>query len=161
MILADFAGSWSGTNGFRLMPADPLAESPAAITVTPAAGGHLTSVAYSWTHPDDGPQDGLLVVGAGHQEGTLVAVWGDSWHQQPTPMSLTGGPAPDGTFELTGEYGGGWAWRIVFDTADAGHLRMRMDNVIPADQATAETPAGPYPAMVTEVARSGGGRHSS
>ncbi|MEU4478459.1 hypothetical protein AB0F68_10410 [Micromonospora sp. NPDC023966] len=104
MILADFAGSWAGTNGFRLMPADPLAESPAALTVTTAAGGHLTSVAYSWTHPDDGPQDGLLVIGAGDQEGSLVAVWGDSWHRQPTPMSLTGGPGTDGAFELKGEY---------------------------------------------------------
>ncbi|MEU5527458.1 hypothetical protein ABZ744_11015 [Micromonospora chersina] len=153
MILADSAGSWSGTNGFRLMPTDPLAGSLATITVTTAAGGHLTSVAYSWAHPDDGPQDGLLVVGAGAQEGSLVAVWGDSWHQQPTPMSLTGGPGADGTFELRGEYGGGWAWRIVFDTADAERLRMRMDNVIPADQATAEMPAGPYPVMVAEVTR--------
>jgi hypothetical protein len=153
MILADFAGSWAGTNGFRLMPADPLAESPAALTVTTAAGGHLNSVAYFCTHPDDGPQDGLLVIGAGDQEGSLVAVWSDSWHQQPTPMPLTGGPGTDGAFELKGEYGGGWAWRIVFDAADAQHLRMRMDNVIPADQTTAETPAGPYPVMVAEVRR--------
>ncbi|WP_433284970.1 hypothetical protein [Micromonospora sp. CA-244673] len=153
MILADFAGSWAGTNGFRLMPPDPLAESPATVTVTTAAGGHLTSIAYSWTHPDDGPQDGLIVVGAGDREGSLVAVWGDSWHQQPTPMSLTGGPGTGATFELAGEYGGGWAWRIVFDAADGEHLRMRMDNVIPADQATTEMPGGPYPVMVTDVRR--------
>ncbi|MET7965047.1 DUF1579 family protein [Micromonospora sp. NPDC005305] len=153
MILADFAGSWAGTNGFRLMPDDPLAESPAALTVTTAAGGHLTSVAYSWTHPDDGPQDGLVVIGAGDQEGSLVAVWGDSWHQQPTPMSLTGGPGTDATFELAAEYGGGWAWRIVFDAADPENLRMRMDNVIPADRATADKAAGPYPVMVTDVRR--------
>lgn len=153
MILADFAGSWAGTNGFRLMPSDPLAESPVALTVTTAAGGHLTSVAYSWAHPEDGPQDGLIVIAAGDQEGSLVAIWGDSWHQQPTPMSLTGGPGTDATFELTGEYGGGWAWRIVFDAADAENLRMRMDNVIPADRATAGKSAGPYPVMVTDVRR--------
>jgi hypothetical protein len=153
MILADFAGSWAGTNGFRLMPSDLLVELPATLTVTTAAGGHLTSVAYSWTHPDDGPQDGLVVIGAGDREGSLVAVWGDSWHQQPTPMSLTGGPGPDATVELSAEYGGGWAWRIVFDAADAENLRMRMDNIIPADRATAEKSAGPYPVMVTDVRR--------
>ncbi|GHJ56786.1 hypothetical protein Nm8I071_60930 [Nonomuraea sp. TT08I-71] len=96
---------------------------------------------------------GQDVVGAGEREDSLVTVWGNSWHQQPTPMSLTGGPGTDGTFELRGEYGGGWAWRIVFDTADAERRRMRMDNVIPAGQATVEMPAGPYPVMVAEVIR--------
>jgi hypothetical protein len=30
MILFDFAGPWAGSNGFRMMPDDPLAEFPAA-----------------------------------------------------------------------------------------------------------------------------------
>jgi hypothetical protein len=139
MILSDFAGSWAGTNGFRLMPTDPLAGLPATMTVTMAAGGHLTSVPYFWEHPDDGPQDGLLVIGSAGEEGTLVAMWGDSWHQKPAPMSLSGGPGAAATFELNGDYGDGWGWRIVFDAADAENLRMRMDNLIPADQATAQT----------------------
>lgn len=153
MILSDFAGSWAGTNGFRLMPGDPLAELPATVTVTMGAGGHLTSVAYSWEHPDDGPQDGLLVIGSAGEDGSLVAMWGDSWHQKPVPMSLSGGPGAGATFELDGDYGAGWVWRIVFDTAAAENLRMRMDNLIPADQATAEIPAGPYPAMVMDLRR--------
>jgi Protein of unknown function (DUF1579) len=153
MILSDFAGSWAGTNGFRLMPTDPFAELPATVTVTMAAGGHLTSVVYSWEHPDDGPQDGLLVIGSAGEDRSLMAMWADSWHQKPVPMSLSGGPAAGATFELNGDYGGGWGWRIVFDAADAENLRMRMDNVIPADQATAEIPAGPYPAMVMDVRR--------
>ena len=78
MILFDFAGPWAGSNGFRMMPDDPLAEFPAAATVTIAAGGYLTSVAYSWEHPDDGPQDGLVVVGSAGEDGSLVAMWGDS-----------------------------------------------------------------------------------
>lgn len=153
MILSDFAGSWAGTNGFRLMPDHPLAELPAGMTVTMAAGGHLTSVAYSWRHPDDGPQDGLLLIAAAGEDGSLTAVWGDSWHQKPVPMSLPGGSGAGETFEFEGDYGGGWRWRIVFGAADIETLRMRMDNVIPADQATPEMPAGPYPVMVMDLRR--------
>ena len=133
MILSDLVGSWAGTNGFRLMPGDPLAEFPATATVTPYAGGHLTAVAYTWRHPDDGPQDGLIVAGVG------TALWADSWHQQPEPMTL---PGADGGYQ--GEYGDGFGWRICFDTSDAEVLRMRMDNV-PA--------SGPYPVMVMDLHR--------
>ena len=153
MTLLDRAGSWVGTNGFRMMPADPLASAPATVTVTTAAGGHLTSVAYTWEHPVDGPQDGLLVVGAAGDDGSLSALWADSWHQKPVPMTLPGGPGPDATFVFDGDYGGGWGWRIVLDAADPATLRLRMDNVIPAEHATPEMAAGPYPVMVMEVSR--------
>jgi hypothetical protein len=153
MILADCAGSWAGINGFRLMPDHPLAERPATMIVTTAAGGHLTSVAYTWQHPDDGTQDGLLVIGAAGEDGSLVAVWGDSWHQKPEPMSLPGGSGAGETFEFTGDYGDGWEWRIVLDASDTETLRMRMDNVIPVSYATAEKPAEPYPVMVMAVRR--------
>ena len=56
-------GAWSGTNGFRLMPADPLATAPATATLTLAAGGSLLTLAYTWSHPEDGAADGLLVTG--------------------------------------------------------------------------------------------------
>ena len=39
--MPDSAGTWVGTNGFRLMPSDPLAEFPAKVIVTNAAGGNL------------------------------------------------------------------------------------------------------------------------
>lgn len=151
--LSGFVGTWAGTNGFRLLPADPLAEFAAAATVTAAAGGNLTSVAYRWRHPDDGPQDGLVVVWAAGEDGALAAVWGDSWHQQPAPMSLSGSQDAAGTVELAAGYGDGWGWRIGFDTTDPDHFRIRMDNVVPVDQATAEFPAGPYPAMVMQLRR--------
>ncbi|WP_089156533.1 DUF1579 family protein [Micromonospora sp. NBS 11-29] len=153
MILADATGSWVGTNGFRMLPADSFTESPATAAVATAAGGHLTTVAYSWAHPDDGPQDGLLVIGAGEQPGSLVAWWGDSWHQQPGPMTLTGEAGPDAVAGLTAEYGGGWGWRITLDAADPTTLRLRMENVVPADQAAPEVPAGPYPVMVADLRR--------
>ncbi|MEV0002559.1 hypothetical protein AB0H28_09760 [Micromonospora sp. NPDC050980] len=153
MVLTDVTGSWAGTNGFRMMPADPLVESPATLTVATAAGGHLTTVAYSWAHPADGPQDGLLVIAAGESPGSLVAWWGDSWHQQPTTMALTGAAGGSSAVELTGEYGGGWAWRIAIEAVEPGHLRMRMDNVVPDDQAGPDVPAGAYPVMVTDLRR--------
>src|SRR5215213_7994140 len=130
MLLPHSAGSWVGTNGFRLMPSDPLAELPAGVTVITAAGGHLTSVAYSWEHPDDGPQDGLLVIGSADEGGSLVAMWADSWHQKPTPMMLSGSRGTDATLESEGEYGGGWRWRVMLDGSNAESLRMQMDNVI-------------------------------
>ncbi|MET7468429.1 hypothetical protein ACFYON_12805 [Micromonospora sp. NPDC005686] len=153
MVLTDVTGSWVGTNGFRLMPADPLAESSAALTVATAAGGHLTTVAYSWEHPEDGPQDGLLVIAAGDRPGSLVAWWGDSWHQQPSPMTLTGEAGGAAAVEMTAGYAGGWVWRIVLDAAGPGTLRLRMENVVPTDEAGPGTPAGPYPVMVTDVRR--------
>jgi hypothetical protein len=153
VTLSDFAGHWAGTNGFRLMPGDALAESPATMTVSMAAGGHIALVAYTWEHPDDGQQDGLLVIAAAGEDGSLVATWGDSWHQKPAPMALPGAQGADAKFEFAGDYGGGWGWRIVIDATRLENLRMRMDNVIPAGRATAEKSAGPYPVMITDVRR--------
>jgi len=150
--LAERTGTWAGTNGFRLVPADPLADRPATATLTLAAGGHLISLAYTWEHPDDGPQDGLLVVGSGREDPAVVALWGDSWHQQPAPMSMTG-TVEGGSIELEGEYGGGWRWRIMVEAARPDALRMQMDNVVPADDASAELRSGPYPAMVMNLHR--------
>jgi hypothetical protein len=135
------------------MPSDPFAEFPARATVTTAAGGHLISVSYSWEHPDDGPQDGLVVIGTVDDGGSLVAMWGDSWHQKPAPMILSGSRATDATFDLEGDYGGGWRWRVSFDATDTDAFRMQMDNVIPNEHATAEIAAGPYPVMIMQTGR--------
>ena len=154
MVPAELVGTWAGTNGFRLMPSDRLREFPATASVTTAAGGHLALVAYTWQHPDDGPQDGLILIGSAGEGDAVAATWGDSWHQKPVPMSLSGSQTADGTIGLEGSYGDGWAWRVLLETSEAGELRMRMDNVIPASHATAELPAGPYPAMLMQARRS-------
>jgi len=135
------------------MPADPLAEFPARATVSHAAGGHLVSIAYWWEHPDDGPQDGFMVIGLADEGGSLVAMWGDSWHQKPTPMMFSGSRGTGGPLELEGDYGGGWRWRVTFDATDTDNFRMQMDNVIPAEYATAEKSAGPYPVMLIQTRR--------
>jgi hypothetical protein len=143
VIDAALTGGWAGTNGFRLMPEDPLAEAPAMITVTPGAGGHLAVVAYTWTHPDDGPQDGVLLAGPADEAGAVAVTWGDSWHQHPVPMTLTGRRAGTG-FAVEAGYGGGWAWRIALD-GDAAGLRLGMDNLGPDTD--------PYPVMVLRATR--------
>jgi hypothetical protein len=155
MVTAELHGTWVGTNGFRLMPDDELREFPATASVTTPAGGHLTLVAYTWQHPDDGPQDGVILIGAAGdgEDDAVTATWGDSWHQKPEPMSLSGTRNADGTIALEGSYGGDWAWRILLEI-DAAELRMRMDNVIPKSHATADMPAGPYPAMILRARRS-------
>jgi hypothetical protein len=153
MLLPDSAGTWIGTNRFRLMPSDALAEFPAKVIVTSAAGGNLASIAYWWEHPDDGPQDGLLVIGTADEDSSLVAMWGDSWHQKPPPMLLSGSRGTDATLALEGDYGGGWRWRVSFDAPDTHSFRMQMDNVIPDEQATAEISAGPYPVMIMQTRR--------
>ncbi len=153
MILADLAGAWTGTNGFRLMPSDPQSELPATAALSSAAGGHLTVLTYTWQHPDDGPQDGLLLVAAAAEGDAVTATWGDSWHQKPDTMMLTGHRADDGAVSLEGSYAGDWAWQIQLATSEAGELRLQMNNVIPSGHATAEIPAGPYPVMLLTARR--------
>lgn len=153
MTYADLAGTWTGSNGFRLMPSDPLAEAPAAAALTPAAGGNLLVVAYTWRHPDDGPQDGLLVVSPADAPDALTAMWGDSWHQHPAAMVLAGLRQPDAELRFSGEYAGGWGWRILLAAPEQGRLQLRMENVVPAEHATTELPAGGYPVMIMDLSR--------
>jgi hypothetical protein len=93
------------------------------------------------------------VIGTADEGGSLVAMWGDSWHQKPAPRLLSGTHETDLTLELEADYGGGWRWRVSFDATDADSFRMQMDNVIPDERATAEKSAGPYPVMIMQTRR--------
>lgn len=152
-IFSDMSGAWRGQSGFRLMPADPFHEAPATAQVTLGAGGHLVCVSYTWQHPDDGPQEGMLTVGATDENTRLTALWADSWHQQPAPMLMHGAPGPHG-IEVEAEYAEGWLWRIALNAGDPGTLRIGMDNVIPSAHATDEKAAGPYAVMAATLTRS-------
>lgn len=149
--LAQHMGSWSGTNGFRLMPTDPPHDAPATAEVSVAAAGHLTAIAYTWSHPQDGEQDGLLVIGP-DDSGGVIALWGDSWHQSPEPKVLVG-TIDDGTITVGYEYGGDWRWQITVDPGDPEALGLRMDNVVPESAATDIVVAGPYAAMAAHLRR--------
>jgi len=154
--LVEAVGPWAGSNGFRLMPEDPLAEAPATAEVSAAAGSDLVAIAYTWSHPADGAQDGLLVVGAGDDPGAAAAFWGDSWHQSPAPRAFAGTLHGGGVVTVSYEYAPGWRWHITVDPTDPATLRLRMDNEVPPDAAASETAAGPYPVMVTDLRRTTG-----
>jgi hypothetical protein len=118
--------------------------------VAAAAGGHDVVVTYTWAHPQDGPQEGVMLIGSPDEHGQVTAAWGDSWHQKPSILTLSGAQTAE-PLEVTADYGGGWKWTIAVEGDDP--LLMTMYNVVPADFGTDEHPAGPYPVMLTELRR--------
>lgn len=128
--LAGRAGTWTGQNAFRLLPADAPHTAPATAVVQVA--GAVTTLAYAWSHPDDGDQTGILTVGPGDGEGSVVALWGDSWHQAPpvrvllgTSTGSSGGPSVTAGYDYVE---GQWRWEVTLSAAGDG-LELRMDNV--------------------------------
>lgn len=150
--LIEHAGRWAGTNAFRLMPGHPAQHAELTATVSTAAANLMTVIAYTWVHHEDGPQDGLLVLGPGSEANGVTAFWGDSWHQSPHPVTLTG-TSTNERVTVGYDYGGGWRWQIRVDTADPAALTLSMDNVVPASAATDTLPEGPYRAMTATVQR--------
>jgi len=151
-LLTQHAGMWAGTNRFRLMPDDPPAAADATAQLTLGAGGNVAVLAYTWTHPDDGAQDGLLVLGPDEASGMVLAVWGDSWHQKPAAKQLSG--ATDGeTVTVRYAYAEGWEWRITLTADRPDTLRWRMENVVPPS-ASGTAEAVTYWAMDGELHRS-------
>ena len=150
MLLSDHEGPWTGTNSFRLMPTDEPHVAPATAQVSHGAGGQLALLRYTWSHAEDGGQDGLLVLGPDEEEGRVVALWGDSWHQSPAARTFSGS-VEDGVVSTELTYGGDWRWIIVVDASDPEMLRLRMDNVVPASASPDR--AGAYWAMQLDLRR--------
>ena len=57
-----------------------------------------------------------------------------------------------GVVTVSYEYAPGWWWEILVDSTRTEALRIRMDNVVPADAAGADS-GGAYPAMVMDLRR--------
>jgi hypothetical protein len=151
-VVDQTSGLWQGSNGFRMMPADPFSESPASATLSLAAGGCLGTLGYTWAHPEDGAQDGLLAFSTAGDD-AVVALWADSWHQHPEAKVCEGTVDDNGGVSVGLEYGDGWRWQIVLDATKSDVLLLRMDNVIPPEVATEEISAGPYVVMSMELHR--------
>ena len=151
-FLPDHAGYWIGTNQLQLMPGDSPHVADATSQVSTAAAGTLTTIAYTWEHPEDGVQDGLLVVGRKDEAPGALTFWGDSWHQQPEPVVLLGA-LEDGLLVVSYAYGGDWRWEIVVDATDPQVMALRMNNIVPESAATEAIGAGAYAAMVAELRR--------
>lgn len=145
-------GRWTGSNAFRLMPADAPHVAAATADVATAAAGNLIAIAYTWSHPADGAQDGLLVIGPSEEEHGAVAFWGDSWHQTPQPTVLSGGFVDD-RLVLGYEYGGDWRWQIIVDATIPDSLTLSMENVVPEAAATDTVAPGAYVAMLADLRR--------
>jgi hypothetical protein len=152
-VVGQASGSWEGSNGFRLMPGDPLSEFPASGSLSSGAGGYLGTLGYTWTHPEDGAQEGLLAFGIAGGDNAIVALWADSWHQHPEAKVCEGNLDKSGVISLDYEYGDGWRWQIVLDASKTDVLSLRMDNVIPPEVATEDISAGPYVVMSMELRR--------
>ena len=103
--LSTHVGRWDGTCAFRMMPTDDFASLPSFATSDVEADGFGWSLRYVWTHPDDGVQSAILLVGAPDAEGVVTAAWSDAWHQKPHLGVLTGGVV-DGRMHLAMEYAG-------------------------------------------------------
>jgi hypothetical protein len=144
-------GSWTGSTAFRLTPDDEPHVSVSSMEVSLAATGLLTQLAYTWSHAQDGERSGLLVLGNGEDENTVVALWCDDWHQRAATW-LTG-RVDQGVVEVSCTYAGDWEWVIVVDATDADTLSVRMDNVVPESAAAQGYPPGAYWAMRTELVR--------
>ena len=150
--LSTHVGRWTGTNAFRLMPADPPHIAAATADVASVAAGNLTAIAYAWSHPADGAQDGLLVIGPSEEVHGAVAFWGDSWHQNPLPTLLSGGVLDD-RLVVSYEYGGEWRWQIIVDATIPDSLTITMENVVPESAATDTVGPGAYVAMLADLRR--------
>lgn len=149
-LLGAAGRDWTGTHLFRLMPADPAAESAATAAVTGHAGGNLATFDYTWAHPDDGPQTGVIVVGRGETDSEVAVLWADTWHQG-TATTFTGSVSGD-TVRCHYVYAEVWRWEIELTVAvDALTLTMR--NVVPEEGADGAAP-GPYDAMVMRLGTS-------
>jgi hypothetical protein len=96
---------------------------------------------------------GLLVLGPGEEAGTVVALWGDSWHQAPSPKWLTG-VIDDQVITVGYSYADEWEWTISVDATDSDSLRLRMNNVVPLSAVADDQSAGAYWAMQANLARS-------
>jgi len=154
-ILDEHLGDWRGTNAFRLTPDDAPHEASATARLSTAVRGHLTEVAYTWSHAEAGEQEGLLVLAAGEEPPAVVAMWSDTFHQSPAAAWATG-TSLDGTTTLGYGYAGDWLWTIVIDTSDPARLAIRMDNVVPESAAAQGYRPGAYWAMQADLVRSNG-----
>lgn len=147
---ADVPLPLTGRCGFRLMPLDELCDGPSSALLTPVGEQGFT-LHYTWTHPTDGVQRGVVLVGGTGEEGRVEGSLFDTWHQQPGLMPLTGTRDGD-RVALAGTYLEEWGWQVDVELGD-GAARMTMRNVVPASALAMLPPdsppmsAGPYEVM--------------
>lgn len=149
-LSTDRARRATGICGFRLMPADAPAEGSSSAAVSTI--GEALLLRYTWVHPDDGEQEGVLLVSGKPEDGPVTATLFDTWHQHLGSMTLTGQRTEDGGARLEATYLEEWGWQVEVTLGDAG-ATMVMRNVVPEPalgmlpQGDPSSEAGPYDAM--------------
>jgi len=111
------------------------------------AGGNVVSLAYTWLHPDEGPQDGALVLGRANDGDAVIALWADTWHQS-TARLFPDAEAAAGSVPLEYEYAPSWTWQVELIVAP-GSLQIVMRNSVPEGEPS--VPVGAYDAMVMGI----------
>jgi hypothetical protein len=142
-LFTDIAGSWKGHNGFRLMPDDDLFDAPTTAAATLTARGSVLSLCYDWQHPDNGQQEGTLVI-ARTADNAACGLWLDTWHQK-SAQPLADVEHTDESIMFEFEYAEGWRWQIEVGIAE--ELLVTMRNIVPRE------PVTPYEAMIMRLER--------
>jgi len=129
--LTTLVGNWKATNRLWLSPDEPVRESKVTASVALAAQGQFITIAYTWA--EDGPQDGLLMIGQAAQSNAVKAAWIDSWHNGDKLMLCEGSLSTEGAVSVKGSYpapsGPDWGWRIVIEPQANDAWRMVMYNI--------------------------------
>jgi hypothetical protein len=132
--LANYVGTWSGTNNLYLswLP-EPLRQSESTLNVSLKANRQFIAFEYMWTYEGE-PQEGIILLGGDTKSNAVQTVWTDSWHSSHTMIVSDGNVNADGSVSVKGNYQveghPDWGWRT--DIIPAGEkLRIVMYNVSP------------------------------
>ena len=130
--LNHLTGCWTGVSKLWLAPTEPVRISEARAEVGTAIADDFLTVAYTWN--ENGPQNGLIVLGQDEESQALQAVWVDSWHQ-PSFMLCKGTPDAAGRIAVQGRYpapeGPDWGWEIALESDGSDSFLIVMDNITP------------------------------
>ena len=118
-----------------------------------AAGANLAAVAYTWSHPKDGAQEGLLDDRAGRGGGPAGGAVGRLLAPGTPRAGRWPVPSRAASARVGASYGGDWQWNIIVDASDPASLRIRMDNVVPESAGADGHFVGAYWAMDADLRR--------
>jgi hypothetical protein len=109
-------------------------DSASSASITPAAGGKVLSIAYTWS-VDGEPQEGVMLLARKEDGGAVKAVWTDSWHMSHDFMACEGTIDGGGKLSVLGSYaappGPDWRWRTEIDAKDSENVQILMFNISP------------------------------
>jgi hypothetical protein len=139
--LSELTGNWRGSGTlFTPWRTPPEVEYDSAAFLSAAARNFL-KLEYTW-EADGKPQDGLMLVSENKKDGSVVAVWVDSWHQGETFLLSKGTRTSTGDITVLGSYaaptGPDWGWKTIIRAIGDDTLEIIMYNVTPdGDEALA------------------------